>query len=76
VGDVRDRTGRIIDSPAEVGGWPTLPAENPPRDSDHDGMPDAWERDRGLRPDRDDSRGDKDDDGWTNVEEYLNSLVR
>ena len=76
VGDVRDRSGAIIDSPAQVGGWPTLPAQSPPRDSDHDGMPDSWEQDRGLRPNRDDSAGDQDDDGWTNVEEYLNSLVR
>lgn len=76
VGDVRDRSGRIIDSPAQVGGWPSLPAQDPPRDSDHDGMPDSWEQDRGLRPNHDDSRGDKDEDGWTNVEEYLNGLVR
>jgi pectate lyase len=76
VGDVRDRSGRIIDSPAQVGGWPSLPAQSPPRDSDHDGMPDSWERDRGLRPNHDDSAGDQDGDGWTNVEEYLDSLVR
>jgi len=76
VRDVRDRTGRIIDSPAQVGGWPSLPAESAPRDSDHDGMPDSWESDRGLKPNRDDSAGDQDGDGWTNVEEYLNSLVR
>jgi hypothetical protein len=39
-------------------------------------MPDSWERDRGLRPNHDDSAGDQDGDGWTNVEEYLDSLVR
>lgn len=76
VRDVRDRSGRIIDSPAQVGGWPSLPAGTAPRDSDHDGMPDSWEKDRGLRPNRDDSSGDQDGDGWTNVEEYLNGLVR
>lgn len=76
VRDVRERTGSIINDPYDVGGWPYLPATSPPRDSDRDGMPDRWERARGLRPRVDDSRGDHDGDGWTNVEEYLNSLVR
>lgn len=76
VQDVRQRTGHIIDDPSEVGGWPVLPTAQAPVDSDHDGMPDGWETDHGLRPHRDDSSGDVDGDGWTNVEEYLNSLVR
>lgn len=75
VRDVRNGTGRIIDDPWEVGGWPTLPSGAPPEDSDRDGMPDAWEVDRGLRPHVDDSRGDHDDDGWTNIEEYVNGLL-
>ena len=36
-------------------------------------MPDAWEKTHGLNPaDAGDSRLDPDDDGYTNVEEYLN----
>lgn len=73
--DVRNRTGRIIDDPREVGGWPTLPTGRPPADRDRDGMPDAWERKRGLNPRVDDSAKDRDGDGWTNVEEYINGLV-
>ena len=76
VRDVVMGTGAIIDDPAEVGGWPSLPTSRPRADRDRDGMPDAWERARGLRPRVDDSRGDENRDGWTNIEEYLNSLVR
>jgi len=75
VSDVRASTGRIIDNPAQVGGWPALAAGVPPPDTDRDGMPDDWERARGLDTQRDDSRGDRDGDGYTNVEEYLNGLV-
>jgi pectate lyase len=75
VRDVRERTGSIIDSPSDVGGWPALPTARPPKDTDRDGMPDRWETSRGLRPGFDDSRGDHDDDGWTNIEEYVNGLV-
>lgn len=76
VRDVRQGSGRIIDDPSQVGGWPSLPATGPPPDADLDGMPDAWETRRGLRPTVDDSAGDDDGDGWTNIEEYLDSLVR
>ena len=43
---VRRSTGRIIDDPWQVGGWPSLPSARAPRDSDRDGMPDRWERSR------------------------------
>ncbi len=48
----------------------SLPA---PKDSDGDGMPDAWEIKYGLHPhDASDGTKDKNGDGYTNVEEYLN----
>ncbi len=66
----------IIDSQGEVGGWPTLNSTTPPDDTDHDGMPDAWETNRGLNPnDPTDRNGDDNNNGYTNLEEYLNSLV-
>jgi hypothetical protein len=74
VAEVQTGTGRIIDSPADVGGWPDLAPGVAPADTDHDGMPDDWETARGLDPAVDDGAGDRDGDGYTNVEEYLNSL--
>src|SRR5262245_17471201 len=71
--EVRNRTGSIIDSQQQVGGWPELKSAAPSLDSDNDGMPDAWERQYGLNPhDPADGATDKDDDGYTNLEEYLN----
>ena len=72
---IRERTNRLIDSQAEVGGWPTLASLPAPPDGDRDGMPDAWEEAHGLDADDDEDRNDdRDKDGYTNLEEYLNSL--
>jgi len=77
VSDVQNGTDGIIDSPADVGGWITMRQGTPPADADHDGMPDAWETARGLNPyDATDSVKDRNSDGYSNVEEYLNSLAR
>ena len=76
VREVKARGGRIINSPSQVGGWPSLPATSAPTDSDRDGVPDAWERAHGTKPGVKDSNRDVDGDGWTNVEEWLNALAR
>ncbi len=74
VNDVRSGTGNIINDPSEVGGWPELATALAPKDSDHDGMPDAWEEMHGFDPyDPSDGPLDADGDGYTNIEEYLNS---
>lgn len=66
----------IIDSQKEVGGWPKLKSKPAPIDTDQDGMPDAWEKQNNLNPnDPSDRNGDRNKDGYTNLEEYLNSLV-
>lgn len=73
VNDVINGTGKIIDDPSEVGGWLTIPPATPCADSDHDGMPDAWEQKWGFDPaDPSDGLQDADGDGYTNVEEFLN----
>ena len=73
---VRDNTGSIIDSQDDVGGWPTYARGTAPVDSDHDGMPDDWEKSHGLNPnDLSDSSGvDIDTRGYTNIEVYINGL--
>jgi hypothetical protein len=75
VDEVRNGSGGLIDSPSEVGGWPSLDPGQPSADGDHDGMPDGWETERGLNRTLDDSAGDRNGDGYTNVEEYVNGLV-
>ncbi|MHC4509244.1 MAG: pectate lyase family protein [Planctomycetota bacterium] len=63
----------IIDIPSDVGGWPEYRSVPAPLDSDHDGMPDEWEKKFGLKSnDPSDGAGDTDKDGYTNVEEWLN----
>ena len=66
----------IIDSQTQVGGWPDLKNKTAPKDTDADGMPDSWEVKHGLNPENPkDSNGDLDQDGYTNLEDYLNELA-
>ena len=66
--------GKIIDDEQQAGGWPLLQSVPAPIDSDHDGMPDKWEKANGLDPGNPkDGPQDRDDDGYTNIEEYLNT---
>lgn len=54
---------------------PVLNSTTPPNDTDNDGMPDYWEQALCLNPnDPNDSSGDRDGDGYTNIEEYINWL--
>jgi hypothetical protein len=74
-----NRTGKVIDSQEEVGGWDPYPSVVRPAgfDTDEDGMPDAWERKVNLNPmDPADGNEDRNKDGFTNLEEYLNNLTQ
>jgi hypothetical protein len=72
----KDHNG-IIDSQKDVGGWPELKSLPAPLDTDHDGIPDAWETQHGLNPgDSTDGASYKLDKQYTNLEVYLNSLVK
>ncbi len=47
-----------------------------PQDTDQDGMPDDWESQNGLDPANPaDRNGDADQDGYTNLEQYINAIV-
>lgn len=65
--------GAIIKHENDVGGFPVYSPGTPADDRDHDGMPDAWEELHGLDPNNPtDGSQDADNDGYSNLEEYLN----
>lgn len=74
VRSVVDGTGRLIDDPSQVGGYPTLPAAAPLPDGDGDGMPDSVEVARGTNPSVHDASGDVNGNGYTNIEDWFNGL--
>jgi hypothetical protein len=77
IDNVRNRKGKVIDSQAEVSGWPELRSLPAPVDSDHDGMPDDWEKAHGLNPDDPtDRNGKTSGESYTNLERYLNGLCQ
>lgn len=65
----------IIDSQQDVGGWPILQSQIALQDTDGDGMPDEWERSKGLDPTKANANGRELSLVYDNVEVYLNSLV-
>lgn len=76
VSEVKNGTGSMINAPSQVGGHPHLAGGAAPADSDHDGMPDAWEQAHGLDARNPaDGSADADQDGYTNLEEYLHALT-
>jgi hypothetical protein len=65
----------IITDISQVGGYPDYKG-TPYKDADNDGIPDEWELKRGLNPkNAADALADRNKDGYSNIEEYLNSLV-
>jgi hypothetical protein len=82
-----ERTGRMIDVQGgyphgtayekTVLAWPALKIGQAPADTDKDGMPDDWEKKKGLDPkDPSDANAFKLNGKYTNIEVYINSLVR
>jgi len=72
--DIKNRTGRIIKSQEDVGGWPELKSTTAPTDTDHDGMPDEWEIRKGLDPKNAADRNNVAADGYTMLEKHINSI--
>jgi hypothetical protein len=69
-------TNGIIDSQEDVGGWPVLQSAQAPVDTDNDGMPDAWELEKKLNPNLADQNRNDLHPQYTNLEVYLNELVK
>lgn len=85
--DVWNRTGQLIDVQGgyphgtayeqTVNAWPFLKSLPAPIDSDSDGIPDEWERKKGLNPaDPADAAQYRLDKNYTNIEVYINSIVK
>ncbi len=79
INQVKTDTGRYANLDDEVGGYPVTSSETRPDDfdKDKDGMADEWELENGLDPtDPDDGKKlSEDNSGYTNLENYMNSLV-
>jgi hypothetical protein len=87
INEVKDRTGRMIDVQGgyphgtayeqTLNAWPKLNSLPASKDSDADGMPDEWETKNGLNSnDASDASAYKPGKFYTNIEEYINSLVK
>ncbi len=74
VNDYRNFTGSIrVASSQTAADWPVLRTAASPVDTDNDGMPNGWEREHGFDTAQElDGARDRDGDGYTNLEEYLN----
>ena len=74
---VKNRRGQLLErDPEDVGGWPELDAGVPYQDRDVDGISDDWEVKNGMdAADTNDGRQDMDNDGWTNLEEFLHFMA-
>jgi hypothetical protein len=76
IDDVRSfgKRGKIVHDPKELELDTNPKSAEPTSDTDRDGMPDAWESQNLLDPHNPDDRNlDPDHDGYTNLEEYLNT---
>lgn len=67
----------IIDSQRDVGGWPVIHPAPAPKDTDADGLPDAWEKKHRLNAtDPSDATKKAVDSEYTYIECYLHDLVK
>lgn len=87
INDIKNRTGNFIDVQGgyphgtryelTINAWPVLKSLPARTDIDKDGLPDDWEKRNGLNPaDALDASQYKLDKNYTNIEVYLNSLVK
>jgi pectate lyase len=87
INNVKTRTGNVIDVQGgfphgtayelTVNAWPALKSLPALADSDKDGMPDEWEKKNGLNTaDNNDATKYTLSKAFTNIEVYINSLVK
>src|SRR5690606_18543133 len=72
IAHLKAKTGTIIRS----GTYPSIKGGIPYPDADGDGMDDNWELTNNLNPkDKSDGQMDRNNDGYTNLDEFLFSLT-
>ena len=86
INDVKNRTGGFIDVQGNyphgttyektINAWPTLRTSLAPTDNDNDGMADAWEIENKLDTGKQDASLFSLNKNYTNIEMYLNSIVK
>ena len=87
INNVKNRTGGFIDVQGgfphgtayeqTISAWPALKSMPAAADTDKDGMPDEWEKKNGLNPaDATDGTAYKLSKSYTNIEVYLNSILK
>jgi hypothetical protein len=76
VADVMNRTGGLIGSSEQVGGWPILATADPYPDADQDGMDDGWEVAHDLDPTDPRDRNLLGAGGYTQLELFLDALAK
>ncbi|MDT0677592.1 pectate lyase family protein [Autumnicola musiva] len=79
----KSKLAGMIDTEEDAGGWENYPEEHRSSDwdSDHDGLPNWWENVKGLNvnskeDDFSEANLDKDSDGFTELEEYLDWMAQ
>jgi hypothetical protein len=65
----------VIDSVEQAGGYPQLAAGKPWTDADADGLPDDWEKTNKLNPTDPADAAATAKNGYTNIENWFNSLI-
>jgi len=78
IGDLKSlgKKGQIVMTEQEAGGQGPIKGGKVAKDSDQDGIPDAWEKKHGLAPtDATDAQKQATGGEYSNLEVYLNQLV-
>ena len=73
--EVKEEKGRIVNSQNDAGGFPVLRTAAAPSDTDGDGIPDGWEREKGLNPDDAADGAKLAAGGYSNLELYLDDII-
>lgn len=74
IDNVRNNTGKLINSQDDVGGYPTLNGTKS-KDTDNDGIPNEWEDKNGLDKTDNSDALNISSNGYLNIENYANALA-